>query len=232
MNDSRSNERRRVPPKGGAGFTLVEVLVVLAVVAVLAAILMSVVKSSRRSADRVRGATIMRNIGQAIQLYTAEHNGTLPGPLTPSVLPRRGASDPGKGQELAGRIIGYLGAADAYANPNDIVKGFANPSVLAKSADPMLPHYYLFFNLRDAQGRWSGPSPWGYPGHGQYPQPMRAVAIERPAQQIVMKDADVRLQNSDRPSGWPPPRGLQEPIYDKARNVLFFDGHVEAEPIQ
>jgi len=210
-----------------AGFTLVELLVVIAVVGLLGAITFMGVGSARLRADQAIGAAHMRAIGQAIIEYAGDRQGMLPGPLTPGASVVRGSGELGTGQTLVNRISGYM-AGENYQE-GEIVTEFANPAVLRQTQNPAIAHYYLFFNLRDAEGRFWGVCPWGYPGHATYPRPIRLIAIENPGYQIALKDNDRDLVNTDRPRGWPPPGGIERPIYKKVRNVLFFDGHVESE---
>jgi prepilin-type N-terminal cleavage/methylation domain-containing protein/prepilin-type processing-associated H-X9-DG protein len=212
-----------------SGFTLVELLVVVAVVGLLGALIFMAIGSARLRADQAIGAARMRAIGLAIIQYAADRQGMLPGPLTPSAGPVRGGGELGTGQALVNRIAGYMGGENY--REGEIVTEFANPAVLRQTRNPAIAHYYLFFNLRDAEGRFWGVCPWGYPGHTTYPRPIRLTAIENPGYQIVLKDNDRELVNTDRPRGWPPPGGIERPIYKKARNVLFFDGHVESEPV-
>jgi prepilin-type N-terminal cleavage/methylation domain-containing protein/prepilin-type processing-associated H-X9-DG protein len=217
-------------PGRSSGFTLVELLVVVAIIAVLMSLGFVGVSSVRRRAAIAEGQAVQRTIGQAIIQYAQDHRGELPGPLTPSTMITRGSTPLGTGQTLVNRIGAYLGAE--AVEPGEIVPAFANKAVLRKTdGDPSIPHYWMFFNLRAENGRFWGPCPWGYPGHPSYPSPIRIIAVNDPANQIVLKDNDRRLINTDRPRGWPGPGGLSEPIYGISRNVLYFDGHVEEEPL-
>lgn len=59
-------------------FTLVEILIVLAIVALLAAILFSAFDRVRSSARTASCASNLRQIGMALQLYTADNRGFYP----------------------------------------------------------------------------------------------------------------------------------------------------------
>ncbi len=60
------------------GFTLVELLVVMAIVGVLASLLMPAVLRSRESGRRAECANKLRQMGIALHLYIDEHKGFLP----------------------------------------------------------------------------------------------------------------------------------------------------------
>lgn len=69
-----------------AGFTLIEVLVVITIIAVLVVISSAVFFRMRESAKSVLSANNLRQWGQALVLYTADNNGAIPfeGPPTGS----------------------------------------------------------------------------------------------------------------------------------------------------
>jgi len=66
-----------------AGFTLVELLVVMAIIGVLVAMLLPAVQSARESARRTSCINNLRQIGTAVHLYHNAHNAFPPGGVSP-----------------------------------------------------------------------------------------------------------------------------------------------------
>lgn len=63
---------------GKQGFTLIEMLVVIAIIALLASLIVPAVSNALTRAQQVKCMSNMRQIGQALMMYTLENNGALP----------------------------------------------------------------------------------------------------------------------------------------------------------
>ncbi len=69
---------------GNAGFTLVELLVVVAIIAILAALLLPALASAKAQGRRVACISNLRQIGIAIESYASDASGNIPyGPKAP-----------------------------------------------------------------------------------------------------------------------------------------------------
>ena len=64
-----------MPLRARQGFTLVELLVVIAVIGILAAIFMPIVQSARASSKRVACLSNLQQLAKAVQMYVNDHQG-------------------------------------------------------------------------------------------------------------------------------------------------------------
>ncbi len=74
----RLGRARENSPRTPMGFTLVELLVVIGIIALLISILLPSLNKARETANRVKCASNLRQIGQAILLYANENHGNYP----------------------------------------------------------------------------------------------------------------------------------------------------------
>ena len=75
INTQSSLLPKRTRPRAAAGFTLVELLVVIGIIALLISILLPVLSTARKKAEAVKCLSNLRQCGQALQLYVVESKG-------------------------------------------------------------------------------------------------------------------------------------------------------------
>jgi prepilin-type N-terminal cleavage/methylation domain-containing protein len=103
------------------GWTLTEMLVVVAVIAILAAIGFPVYTSMQQRAYRERGAEKLRSLGVAFTSFTTENNGNLPWEDAPGSDDWQTVSDP-ENEEVwynaLPRLMGFEWGSQLAANPH------------------------------------------------------------------------------------------------------------------
>ncbi len=207
-------------PAGG-GFTLVELLAVLAIVAVLMMVLAPVIQAAQRKAQSAECLSKMKNLGAGILLH-AQDTGEFPRSLH---------SAAGAGvRPWAKSILPYL---DQPANPSAaqweslFAKLYTCPANPKK--DPSIHSYALnvFFELDPGGDDYGGsPARWRRPGN--LPRPAATILLAEPR---AVHFADHIMSHQ-----WTGGSGASNAVDSKRHagrsHYLFCDGHVRALEVE
>lgn len=211
------------------GLSLLEVLVVISIIAVLASIVTSLTRKVRSSASSVVCAGQMRQIGNALQLFTAENQGRLP------TSPTYGAPFVGQGpwfnrddRRLQNLIGQYLGSPESKTWSTQAAQmtydpSFAWPALLA-NGQPGSSSILLSSSARikGSNGTSTQGAPWaGSKLSGGAYVGRLLEDIEKVGEQPAFTEVDQMNTNAGWKNLVPP-----VPIHGSYRNTLFFDWHV------
>ncbi len=209
-------------PRYPKGFSLIELLTVIAVIAVLSGLVLVGLSKIRQRSDRIATAASLRSVGVAIQCYVSEQRGELPGPLYYSQGPRYKKNVLGS---LGYYLWSYLGSP-APTSSWQVCEAITNPGYLRSRPSETSPVYLVQRSVR-LPGQ-SGVSPFGYPDRDD-PLRMSTLTEFDLREEWALQDLD---QQSPDVATWDKSNFVSEPIHGDVRMTLFFDWHVEAVPIE
>lgn len=204
------------------GFTLVELLAVVAVVGILAAIILASVGGVQRRAHGLECAARMRALGMAVQLYTQDHNGEFPRSFHSAGAHR----EPG----WAASAAPYLGAGAATSLTQwkpIFNRYFRCPE--ERSTDATVYSYGLnvHFELDPSGDNYRG-SPATWRRIAQVPAPSRTILLaETPP--IAFGDHFMCHQWSGAGAAR---NAVAHARHEGKSNYLFVDGHVETLTVE
>lgn len=216
----RTSERGR--RKFGDGFTLIELLVVMAIVAILAALGISVISRVQSRTKAAQCASNLRTLGQAILLYSTDHEGEFPRSWHSAGAYR----EPG----WAASIAPYLGVdRDTMEEswPEVFNRYYRSPADY--ETNPFIFSYALnvYFEVQPGGDDYRG-SPQQWRRLAQVPRPARTVLLAQ-SRPVMFGDHLMCHQWSGINAAR---NALNHEIHSGTSNVLFVDGHVEALPVE
>lgn len=212
--------RRAQAPERRRGFSLIELLTVIAILAVAAAISVPVIASVRKRADNMLCLSRLRSLGQGVRLYALENSGE---------FPRSFHSAGAHGQaDWVATTAPYLGISAEPGSPrwtDAINKTYRCPS--DQTRDPWVFSYGLnvFFELSpDGDDYVGGPATW-----------RRAESVPRPARTILLAESrPVAFGDHFMCHQWSSINAARNALdsqrHGKTSNYLFVDGH--ASPLR
>lgn len=216
--------------KSVKGFSLVELLVVIAVIATLAALLLPVLSSAKARAQRTECMNNLRQINFGVRMYCEDEGGATPSPGTAAAASNMMLLYSGY-KELMKNYVGLTGAS----SPQD--KLFACP------ADAFFPSFFL------TNGQW----PLRYVFMSFHGQPFsdfssyvfnggnnitrtnndKAMIVPRPGltgvklSEVKHPSRTALISEGSAPCPWSWHEPSPNPRFNNARNVVgFVDGHV------
>lgn len=143
------NKKQKMKIKNNKkGFTLIELMVVIAIVALMSSIVLSALTSTRTKARDTDRIAELRNIEKALHLYSISNNGTVP-IASPSFT-------------VWSDFYSYNSSTlcATAGNPNLAVQGLFTALINAKTLptrplnDPMSSKGYCYIYMSDSAGKW------------------------------------------------------------------------------
>jgi prepilin-type N-terminal cleavage/methylation domain-containing protein/prepilin-type processing-associated H-X9-DG protein len=221
-------------PKNKNGFTLIELLVVIAIISLLVSILLPSLQKAKEIAQNAVCRSNLRQIGLGVILYSAENDGSLPGPGS--------FHFPWKAPDSNGwRLVPYLvptyipGKAEL-----DTLTQLDVPAVRCPS-QPEPPYEltdggYNSYRLQtNGAGRgWTREvepyvMPFGHASAG--PDHWSGRGIPLNLEEMEVADKLWMLVDRDSQPLWMTQPYQEIPSHLDSRNFLFFDAHVENVPV-
>lgn len=203
------------------GFTLIEMLVVVAILGLLMALIFPAMQGVMRRTESVRCLSNLRNIGTAILFYEKDHR-RLPGPINEGQMFRLSRAPRSNEAHLVYALHEYLDLPDFVPgqDPREIPT-FRCPANRRLMGDRAIVSYLA--NRRDPfpMGNFNAPS--GDERHS----PRSLWDLPAPSSTWLVMDGDRGPSPISTSTMYP-----DEVTHGRFRNVLFADGRVTAFPAE
>lgn len=219
-----------LPPRQLAtqrGLSLIEILAVIATISVLAALLLPAVSRMTSRANQAIAASDLRQVHLAVGHFANDNDGWLPGP-SPSVA----ASGFAKNElKFARYVAPYLMSVDFSSAPNAQV--FRLPQLEPREyyRKKVKPRDVRAVAYRVSTIDFTDPDfkyPFGDSDATPRINPKKLVAVPEPARNRMLWELDQK--NLEGNPGWKTELP-KEPLYGNSRLALYWDGHVDYEPV-
>ena len=206
-------------------FTMIELLSAVTIVCLLIALLFPAFAKMRSLGNRSDSIRSLRAIGQGIQSYSNEHDGSLPGPLYYTQSPMYKHNSLGT---LPYYLWPYTGDPEPLytMQKSRVVSNRAHSSLHLPDDSPV----YIVQRSVQLPGS-SGVPPFGYPTDPVNNTPLRQVNIVSYGLQNTwaVQEVDAKhpyVTSFDKSTMAP------NPVNGNVRMTLYFDWHVGAEPVE
>ena len=218
---------RSRPPLRRAGFTLIEVLVVLAIIGILAAILLPVFGRVRENARTAVCSSNLRQLGQATSMYVQDYN---------RFYPVIGTFNDNSDCSLwADRIYPYVKSTEIFSCPDaeggEYRTGCPAPENRGH-IDEIRYHGNYDFNASTGKVEYTTKDDIISFDIQTPTRPMHETQYRRPSSTILLLDGDVKFVSPGYQQ--PPfqgPEGLKRygvnAWHSQGANACFADGHVK-----